>query len=62
VAALGTPTGPSTELPGTGGTLESSFFRGFVAAVLLVVVLTAFIVVVVVVLLVLWRVLRARMV
>lgn len=53
---------PSTDagLPAAGGSWESVFLQGFVAAVLLVVLLTAFIIVVLVILLVVWRILRMR--
>jgi hypothetical protein len=56
------PSGPSTgvDLPESGGSWESVFFRGFIAAILLVVVLTAFIIVVLVILLVAWRIIRLR--
>ncbi len=47
-------------LPASGGSWESVFLQGFVAAVLLVVLLTAFIIVVLVILLVLWRMMRMR--
>jgi hypothetical protein len=47
-------------LPESGGSWESVFFRGFIAAILLVVVLTAFIIVVLVILLVAWRIIRLR--
>jgi hypothetical protein len=46
--------------PSTGGSWESIFFQGFIAAVLLIVLLTAFIVIVLVVLLVAWRIMRMR--
>jgi hypothetical protein len=53
------PTG-GAGLPAAGGTWESIFLQGFVAAVLLVVLLTAFIIVVLVILLVVWRMMRMR--
>jgi hypothetical protein len=46
--------------PAAGGTWESIFLQGFIAAVLLVVLLTAFIIVVLVILLVVWRMMRLR--
>jgi hypothetical protein len=51
---------PGAGLPASGGTFESIFFQGFIAAVLLVVLLTAFIIVVLVILLVVWRMMRMR--
>jgi hypothetical protein len=53
---------PSTGagLPAAGGSWESIFLQGFIAAVLLVVLLTAFIIVVLVILLVVWRTMRLR--
>ena len=52
--------GTGAGLPAAGGTWESIFLQGFVAAVLLVVLLTAFIIVVLVILLVIWRMMRMR--
>jgi hypothetical protein len=62
VAGLPATVGPSTGagLPASGGTWESIFLQGFIAAVLLVVLLTAFIIVVLVILLVVWRMMRMR--
>ena len=53
---------PSTGagLPAAGGSWESIFLQGFIAAVLLVVLLTAFIIVILVILLVVWRIMRMR--
>ena len=51
-------TGP--DMPTSGGTWESFFLQGFIAAILLVVLLTAFIIVVLVILLVVWRMMRLR--
>ena len=47
-------------MPTSGGTWESFFLQGFIAAILLVVLLTAFIIVVLVILLVVWRMMRLR--
>ena len=47
-------------LPASGGSWESVFLQGFIAAVLLVVLLTAFIIVILVILLVVWRMMRLR--
>jgi hypothetical protein len=62
VAGLPDTSGPSAGagLPASGGSWESVFLQGFIAAVLLVVLLTAFIIVVLVILLVVWRIMRLR--
>ncbi|MEJ2736522.1 MAG: hypothetical protein P8189_23650 [Anaerolineae bacterium] len=46
--------------PATGGTWESTFFQGFIAAILLIVLLTGFIIVLLVLALVAWRIMRMR--
>jgi hypothetical protein len=46
--------------PSTGGTWESTFFQGFIAAILLIVLLTGFIIVLLVLALVAWRIMRMR--
>lgn len=46
--------------PSGGGTWESIFFQGFIAAILLIVLLTGFIIVLLVLALVAWRIMRMR--
>ncbi len=59
VPGLRTPP-PEGGTPATGGTWESTFFQGFIAAILLIVLLTGFIIVLLVLALVAWRIMRMR--